>query len=111
MTKIVKKQEQLFNRITSPLMPIQEALTLLRVCALPRLNYLCRTTPASILLPAAQVFDQYMYNSFNSKLNLQLSVNNNTNKGSGSSSNSNSSTSSINSNSNNDTTSSNLTRA
>ena len=46
-------------------MPIQEAFRLLRVCALPRLNYLCRTTPAAILHPAAAAFDQLMYNSFN----------------------------------------------
>lgn len=70
LMKIVRDHEPFFQRINSTLLPIQEALILLRVCALPRLNYLARTTPARILYPAAEAFDRLMYTSFNSKLSL-----------------------------------------
>ena len=71
----VNEQKQFFDRINSSRMPIQEALLFLRVCALPRLNYLCRTTPAAILSPAAEAFDRLMYDSLNLKLDLQLPIN------------------------------------
>lgn len=72
--KGLDEQKQFFDRLKSSSLPIQEALIMLRVCALPRLNFFCRTTPPRILYPAAVAFDQLMYETFNSKLNLQLPI-------------------------------------
>jgi hypothetical protein len=70
--KVVEEQQLFFSRLKSCLMPTQEALILLRVCALPRLNHLCRTTPPRVLYQAAAAFDKLMYETFNSKLGLHL---------------------------------------
>ena len=68
----VGEQQRFFDLILSQYLPAQEALTMLRLCTIPRLNYLSRTTHPSILEPAAQRFDRMMYTTAIRKLNLPL---------------------------------------
>ena len=53
----VGEQQRFFDLVLSQHLPAQEALTMLRLCTIPRLNYLSRTPHPSILEPAAQRFD------------------------------------------------------
>jgi hypothetical protein len=68
----VKGQERFFNLIRSKHMPDQEALLLLRMCGVPRFNYLARTTHSSVLLPAATEFDRLMFSTVMEKFELPM---------------------------------------
>lgn len=70
---LIKEQQSYFNSILAVQMPVQEALTLLRMCAVPRLNYLSRTVHPRVLEPAAGYFDQLMYQTAIQKLQLPMS--------------------------------------
>ena len=78
--KSVKDQERFFELIRSNKMPDQEALLLIRMCGVPRFNYLSRTTHPSILLPAAIEFDQLLYSTFYKKFKLPIPDNYTTSK-------------------------------
>ena len=55
--------DQLFRAILHPAMPSQIGLLLLRISALPRLNYLLRVTPPIIIRAAAERFDELIINT------------------------------------------------
>ncbi|MGH2639066.1 MAG: hypothetical protein ACRDF4_07280, partial [Rhabdochlamydiaceae bacterium] len=68
----IKEQKQFFELIQDKHMPLQEALTLLRVCGIPRFNYLSRTTHSSVLSPAAQQFDSMVMDVVHSKFQVPV---------------------------------------
>ncbi len=59
-----------FLNFFDPRLPSQHAFTLLRNSMVPRMNYFSRTTPPSILLPAARNFDHLVVDTFCRKMAL-----------------------------------------
>ena len=68
----VKEQQAFFDLLQSKHMPLQETLTMLRECGIPRFNYLARTTHSSVLLPSAQQFDAMVMDVVHSKFQVPI---------------------------------------
>ena len=64
----------LLAAVAHPLMPSQIAVLLLRYCAVPRMSYLTRVTPPSIIMPALEQFDAAIQQAAAAKLHLPASV-------------------------------------
>jgi hypothetical protein len=62
-----------FRRLQSIDMPVQLAMLLLRLCAVPQLNYLLRCTPPSCIAELADDFDRTFIGSALDKLEVRLS--------------------------------------
>ena len=56
--RIVESHETLMQRLLSRNLSSQEAVAVLRVCAVPKINHLLRCTRPSITAPAAAKFEQ-----------------------------------------------------
>ena len=57
-SKRVQSMEPFFQALLHPLFTTQASILLLRVCALPKLNFTCRTLPSKLTLPACAAFDE-----------------------------------------------------
>jgi hypothetical protein len=66
----VKLHDRLFSAIIHPSLPSQSALLILRMSALPRLDYLTRVLPPSVLNAAMVSFDAMVLQSVIRKLQL-----------------------------------------
>lgn len=64
------RYEQVWSGIGHELMPVQIAMSLLRVAAVPMLGYLMRTTPADALMPTALAFDESVITAAARKLKV-----------------------------------------
>lgn len=62
-----------FRRLQSVDMPVQLAMLLLRLCAVPQLNYLLRCIPPSCIAQLAEEFDNTFIGSALDKLEVRLS--------------------------------------
>jgi hypothetical protein len=60
---VVEDQKTTLRRIAK-YMPAQSAMVLLRLCALPRLSYLCRVVPPTMMVEAATKFDALLLEAF-----------------------------------------------
>ena len=69
---IAKEHEQLFLALNTG-MPPQEGTLILRLCALPRMQYLCRTVPPSIMEEALKLFDALVERTLLSCLEINKS--------------------------------------
>lgn len=80
-TTIIQEHKTFFERLNSSLMPLQDGMLLLRLCGLPRFNYLSRTTLPQILLPAAAIFDKMISDTVTRKYSIPLipAIHNHTN--------------------------------
>ena len=58
-----EKSERFFKLVSSPLLQPALAVTLLRMCGLPKFTFLCRCVLPALLLPAAELFDQKVLRS------------------------------------------------
>ena len=67
-------QVPLFTALRSRHMHTQPALLLLRSCGLPRLNFLTRTLPPSILRACTTTFDEQVARAFEEVAGLALPV-------------------------------------
>jgi hypothetical protein len=67
-----KSHHPVFEAIDHPSMPVQIALILLRLCAIPRLVYLCRTLSLSLTSELCSLFDDCVMSSAVRKLKLGL---------------------------------------
>jgi hypothetical protein len=54
----VKSMEPFFQALLHPLFTTQATFLLLRVCALPKFNFTCRTLPSTLTSTACIAFDQ-----------------------------------------------------
>ena len=68
--KKVETHEALFEALRHPSMPVQVSMLLLRHCAHPRMNYVCRSMPPSITAEACRRFDQMVLETAVAKLQL-----------------------------------------
>ena len=66
----VKSHSRLFDAIAHPSIPSQTALLILRLSALPRVDYLTRVLPPSVIEPALMLFDTMVCHSVIRKLHL-----------------------------------------
>ena len=62
-TKVEVSHTRFFDALCHPHMPAQTAMLLLRLSGLPRLSYLSRVVPPSLLLSAARDFDSLVINA------------------------------------------------
>lgn len=67
----INKHKKMFQALRDPRLPTQIAFLLLRVCGVPRMNYLCRTVRPEWLEEAAKAFDTEVINTAQSRLSLQ----------------------------------------
>jgi hypothetical protein len=65
-----QEHRQLFQALQHPEMPLQVAYLLLRVCGVPRMGYLTRTTPPSLSTTGLQAFDTMVLTTLCKKLDL-----------------------------------------
>ena len=70
----VKSHDRLFEAILHPSLPFQSALLMLRLSALPRVDYLTRVLPPSIISPALVQFDSMVLDAVVRKLRLPSSL-------------------------------------
>lgn len=70
LNNMVMKQKDIFNAILCPQMPVQEAMHLLRVCCVPKMDYLIQTVRPSLVQEAAATFDAMMMDCAMRKLGL-----------------------------------------
>ena len=66
----VNSHQPLLTALLHNAMPTQNSLLLLRLCALPRLNFLCRTISPRLTSSGCTLFDQMITDTFRSKLQL-----------------------------------------
>ncbi|MCW3101384.1 MAG: uncharacterized protein JWL77_7002 [Chthonomonadaceae bacterium] len=71
---LVEQHRSFFDCLLSPHMPVQECMLLLRMCGLPRFNYLSRTTLPHILQPAAVLFDQFINRILAEKFQIPFDI-------------------------------------
>jgi hypothetical protein len=57
---VVQKHRSMCDALVNPHLPVQIAMTLLRFCALPKVNHLLRTMAPQYTVPAAKEFDSMM---------------------------------------------------
>ena len=72
MAKRVFSHLPLFEALKNKELGVQNAMTILRLCAAPRLNYLTRVVPPSDLKQGAQAFDELVLESIERALHLRL---------------------------------------
>jgi hypothetical protein len=68
--QVVENAQPLFDALAHPAMPKQIALLLLRLCGVPKVNYLSRTLPPRLLAQGAQTFDERVLETANHILNI-----------------------------------------
>jgi hypothetical protein len=68
----VKSMEPFFRALRHPRFTTQAALVLLRVCALPKFNFSCRTLPPRLTSRACVTFDQLVLHTAMDILRLDL---------------------------------------
>lgn len=61
---------QLFETLLNPSIPVQSAMAILRMCAIPRMGYLARTLKPSLIAKAAAHFDSKVIDTAVTKLRL-----------------------------------------
>ena len=66
----VKSMEPFFRALLHPLFTTQATFLLLRVCALPKLNFTCRTLPSTLTSPACAAFDRLVMDAAMATLRL-----------------------------------------
>ena len=59
----VTSMEPFLRALRHPSFTTQAAFLLLRVCALPKFNFTCRTLPPQLTLPACETFDSLVFNT------------------------------------------------
>jgi hypothetical protein len=69
--KLIKQHDQFFKCLQSDMMTTQESMLLLRVCGIPRMNYLARTCRPSALVNTKQHFDDAVKKTALKKLDLK----------------------------------------
>ena len=73
--KQVEKHKPFFDVLTHPLLSPQHAFLLLRLCGIPRMNYLARTVYPGRLSAATAVFDKLAMGAAANVANIKLSEN------------------------------------
>ena len=68
--QIVTDQQELFEAISNDNITVHEAMLLLRMCGVPRLNYLIRTCRPFTTTQSAKKFDQQLLTTATNKLNI-----------------------------------------
>jgi len=66
----VRSMEPFFQALLHPLFTTQATFLLLRVCALPKLNFTCRTLPSKLTSPACSAFDRLVLDAAMTTLHL-----------------------------------------
>ena len=61
---------QLFSTLLNPSLPVQAAMAILRLCAIPRMSYLSRTLKPAIVTKAGAYFDSKVFDTASTKLRL-----------------------------------------
>ena len=67
----VKSMEPFFRALLPPLFTTQATFLLLRVCALPKLNFTCRTLPSTLTALACAAFDRLVMGAAMATLRLE----------------------------------------
>src|SRR6185312_4964198 len=76
LASFLQDNEHLFQSVLHPEMPALVTMKLLRACAGPRINYLCRTLPPSLMEDIGKDFDNKIIQTFIDKLKLERVWNN-----------------------------------